>query len=150
MTLHSGYFNRAGDMEPNPGLKSPPTTRPLAALPLVTLLRGKGLAQLISDLRAPLTAIRQLADFLKSQPGIELGHQPDTGILCFRFRPPGVSDEALDSVQSDLYERLMATGERTISTTTLNGRTVLRLVTVSPHTTLADLQATINLLFELV
>ena len=149
MTLHSGYFNRAGDMEPNPGLKSPPTTRPLAVLPLVTLLRGKGLAQLISDLRAPLTAIHQLADFLQTQPGIELCHQPDTGILCFRFRPPGGSDEALDRVQRHLYERLMATGERTISTTTLNGRTVLRLVTVSPHTTLADLQATINLLFEL-
>jgi L-2,4-diaminobutyrate decarboxylase len=149
MTLHSGYFNRAADVEPNPGLKSPPSTRPLAALPLVTLLRGKGLAQLITDLRTPLIAIRQLASYLQTQPDIELCHQPDTGILCFRFRPPGVSDEALDSLQRNLYERLMATGERTISTTTWNRRTVLRLVTVSPHTTLADLQATIHHLFEL-
>lgn len=143
MTLHSGYFNRAGDVEPNPGLKSAPTTRPFAALPLVTLLRGKGLAQLIGDLRAPLMAIRQLADYLQTQPGIELCHQPDTGILCFRFTPPGLINKALDELQRYLYERLMATGERTISTTTLNGRTVLRLVTVSPHTTFADLQATI-------
>jgi L-2,4-diaminobutyrate decarboxylase len=149
MTLHSGYFNRAADVEPNPGLKSPPSTRPLAALPLVTLLRGKGLAQLITDLRTPLIAMRQLAGYLQTQPDIELCHQPDTGILCFRFRPPGVSDEALDSLQRNLYERLMATGERTISTTTWNRRTVLRLVTVSPHTTLADLQATIHHLFEL-
>jgi L-2,4-diaminobutyrate decarboxylase len=150
MTLHSGYFNRAEDMEPNPGLKSAPTTRPLAALPLVTLLRGKGLAQLITDLRAPLLAIRQLADFLQTQPGIELCHQPDLGILCFRFVPSGLSDESVDKLQRHLYKRLMATGERTISTTTLNGRTVLRLVTVSPHTTFADLKATIDHLSALV
>jgi glutamate/tyrosine decarboxylase-like PLP-dependent enzyme len=122
----------------------------LAALPLVTLLRGKGLAQLITDLRAPLIAIRQLADWLQSQPGIELCHQPDLGILCFRFVPSGLSDESVDKLQRHLYERLMATGERTISTTTLNGRTVLRLVTVSPHTTFADLKATIDHLSALV
>lgn len=146
MTVHSGYFNRAEDMEPNPGLKSPPTTRPLAALPLVTLLRGKGLAQLINDLRAPLVAIRQLAGYLHNQPNIELCHQPHTGILCFRLTPPGTADEDLDKLQRDLYERLMASGDKTISTTTLNGRTVLRLVTVSPRTTLANLQATIDTL----
>ncbi len=37
MALHSHYFNRAEDSEPNPGLKSPPSTRPMSALPLVTI-----------------------------------------------------------------------------------------------------------------
>ena len=145
MTLHSGYFNRAEDVEPNPGIKSPPTTRPFAALPLVTLLRGKGLAQIQTELRAPLLAIRQLADYVQSQPQLELCHQPDTGILCFRVIPPNLSSNEVDHLQRQLYERLMATGERTISTTTLNGRTVLRLVTVSPYTSFTDLQTTVNL-----
>ncbi len=145
MTLHSGYFNRAEDVEPNPGLKSPPTTRPFSALPLVTLLRGKGLDQIQADLRTPLLAIRQLADYIQTQPHLELCHQPDTGILCFRVTLPGLTELEIDSLQRPLYERLMATGERTISTTTLNGRPVLRLVTVSPHTTFADLQTTVDL-----
>jgi glutamate/tyrosine decarboxylase-like PLP-dependent enzyme len=150
MTLHSGYFNRADDVEPNPGLKSPPTTRPFAALPLVTLLRGKGLDQIRADLRAPLVAIRQLADYLPSQPNIELCHQPDTGILCFRVVPTGWTAAAVDKLQRQLYERLMAKGERTIATTTLDGRLVLRLVTVSPHTSFADLRTTIDVLATLI
>ena len=145
MTLHSGYFNRAEDVEPNPGLKSPPTTRPFSALPLVTLLRGKGLNQIQADLRAPLLAIKQLADYIQTQPHLELCHQPDTGILCFRVTAPGLTELEIDGLQRPLYERLMATGKRTISTTTLNGRPVLRLVTVSPHTTFADLQTTVDL-----
>lgn len=43
MTLHSSDFNRPGDVAPNPGLKSPPSTRPMSALPLVTILRGQGI-----------------------------------------------------------------------------------------------------------
>ena len=50
MALHSGYFNRADEAVPNPGLKSPPSTRPLSALPLVTAIRGRGLDGLIDDL----------------------------------------------------------------------------------------------------
>jgi L-2,4-diaminobutyrate decarboxylase len=146
MALHSGYFNRAEDVEPNPGLKSPPTTRPFAALPLVTLLRGKGLNQLITDLRAPLSAMRQLADYVHAQPDLELCHQPDTGILCFRVLG---GDGNLNQRQRQLYEQVMATGERTISTTTLDGRTALRLVTVSPHTTYNDLRQTVALVQEM-
>ncbi|MGW8226407.1 MAG: pyridoxal phosphate-dependent decarboxylase family protein, partial [Anaerolineales bacterium] len=33
MALHSSYFNRPGEVGPNPGLKSPPSTRPMSALP---------------------------------------------------------------------------------------------------------------------
>ena len=144
MALHSHYFNRAEDIEPNPGLKSPPSTRPMSALPLAAILRGQGLRQVIADLRAPLIAIRSLADHLQSQPDIELLHQPDTGILCFRMWQAGVSEEKLDALQRQLYGRLMSSGERSISLTRLGGKQVLRIVIVSPHTTFDDLRETIN------
>lgn len=144
MALHSHYFNRADDKEPNPGLKSPPSTRPLSALPLVAILRGQGLRQVIHDLRAPLVAIRSLADHLQSQPDIELLHQPDTGILCFRVIPAAVSEEKLDAFQRQLYDRLMSSGKRSISMTRLGGKQVLRIVVVSPHKTYDDLRETIN------
>ena len=150
MALHSGYFNRAGDVEPNPGLKSPPSTRPMSALPLVTLLRGQGLSRVVENLRVPLVAIRALADYLHDQPDIELSHQPDTGILCFRMTPDGVPAEQLDALQRDLYQRVMASGERSIAMTTLDGKIVLRLVVVSPHTTFEDLKETINVLRHLI
>ncbi|MCA9997199.1 MAG: aspartate aminotransferase family protein [Anaerolineales bacterium] len=132
MTLHSGYFNRAEDVEPNPGLKSPPTTRPFSALPLVTSMLTLGLAKLRKQLRSPLLAVRQLAAYIQTQPDVELWHQPDTGIICFRIAPAQVETAVLSKLQRWLYEQTMQGGERSVSLTTLDGEVVLRLVVVVP------------------
>lgn len=132
MTLHSGYFNRAEDVEPNPGFKSPPTTRPFSALPLVTSMRMLGLAKLRQQLESPLVAIRELAAYLDAQPDTVLWHQPDTGILCFRVTPTAVSPTHHAALQRWLYDETMRSGQRSVSVTTLDGELVLRLVVVVP------------------
>ena len=146
MALFSGYFNRADDPMPNPGIKSPPSTRPMSALPLVTALRGRGLTSISADLRAPLAAMRELAGWMRTLPDVDLCHTPDTGILCFRITPPGRSRAALAELPRTLYTRIMDEGTRTVSITTLDGDTVLRLVSVSPTTTVDDLRATVEAL----
>jgi L-2,4-diaminobutyrate decarboxylase len=144
MTLHSDYFNREGDIEPNPGLKSPPSTRPFSALSLVASLRYQGMAQVLQRLYAPLTAIKTVAEHLQSQADIELLHQPDTGILCFRITPEGLPEGQLDQLQQYVYDRIMTEGKRSISMTKLNHRTVLRLVAISPSVTSEALMETIS------
>ena len=144
MALHSSYFNRPGDVEPNPGIKSPPSTRPMSALPLVTILRGQGLGKVIEGLQSPLVAIRTLADTLNTQADVEVLHRPDTGILCFRMTPEGTPSQDLDALQEQLYQRIMSSGERSISITKLGEITALRLVVVSPNTTYEDLWETIQ------
>jgi L-2,4-diaminobutyrate decarboxylase len=149
MALHSHYFNRAEDSEPNPGLKSPPSTRPMSALPLATILRGKGLRQVVEELRAPLVAMRALADHIGTLSDVELCHQPDTGILCFRLTPVGISETELDSLQSKLFTLIMASGERSISMTNLGEKSVLRLVLVTPTTSLVHLRETVRQLRQM-
>jgi len=144
MALHSSYFNRAEDAEPNPGIKSPPSTRPMSALPLATILRGKGIAQVSADLRSPLVAIHNLWQYLQSQPDVEVLHQPDTGVLCFRMTPQGIPANDLDLLQQRLFQQIMAAGERSISVTNFDGKIALRLVVVSPHTTYDHLCETIK------
>lgn len=144
MSLHSSYFNRAEDAEPNPGIKSPPSTRPMSALPLVTILRGKGIDQVIKELRSPLIAIRSLAKYLHTQPDVEVLHQPGTGVLCFRMTPKGVASQELDSLQQELFQQIMSSGKRSISITNFAGKAALRLVVVSPHTTFEDLHETVG------
>jgi len=146
MALHSSYFNRPGDEEPNPGVKSPPSTRPMSALPLVTILRGQGVGKVIEGLQSPLVAIRALADTLNTQADVEVLHQPETGILCFRMTPEGTPAQDLDALQHRLYQRIMSSGERSISMTKLDGINALRLVVVSPYTTYEDLWETIQVL----
>jgi L-2,4-diaminobutyrate decarboxylase len=144
MALHSDYFNRPGDVEPNPGLKSAPTTRPFSVLPLVTSLRHQGMAKLLQRLRAPLAAIKSLADYIESQADLELLHQPDTGILCFRITPEEFPEEQLNQLQRYVYDGIMTGGERTISMTKLDGKTALRLVAISPSLTSETLMETIS------
>ena len=144
MALHSDYFNRKESAEPNPGLKSPPTTRPFAALSLVTSLLHQGTARVVEKLQAPLAAIRALANHLEDEAEVELWHRPDTGVLCFRITPPGVPEEQLDQLQEYVYAKIMAGAERSISVTRLEGNTVLRLVAISPSVTQQALMATIS------
>ena len=150
ISLYSAYFNREEDVEPNPGLKSPPSTRSMAALPLVTILRGQGLRRIIDELRVPLTAVKKLAVYLQDQPDIELCHQPDTGILCFRMTPATIPQPKWEALQRTLYDKVMASGKRSISITKLDGKTVLRVVSVSKQTAFSDYLDTIAALRKLV
>ena len=143
MAVHAAYFNPEGDKEPNPGLKSIPSTRPLSALPLVASILHQGLRGVRSNLRAPLAAIRSAAAAIEDRPDLELAHQPDTGILCFRARPPSVPAERLDELQMAIHEAIQRRGERSISLTRLDGEAMLRLVAISPAVTAEALMETV-------
>ena len=143
MAIFGDYFNPEGDPNPNPGLKSPPTTRPFSALSIVTSLRYQGKNKLIERLRAPLAAIKETADRIKEDQGVELSLSPDTGILCFRVIPEGFLREGLNDLQEYIYDRIMNEGTRTISKTKLGKDTVLRLVAISPSLTADDLMETV-------
>lgn len=144
MTIFGDYFNPEGDPKPNPGLKSPPTTRPFSALSLVTSLRYQGLIKLVERLRAPLAAIKETAGRIEEEQGVELSLTPDTGILCFRVIPEGFPKDKRNELQEYVYDRIMNEGRRTISKTILGQDTVLRLVAISPSLTADDLMETVG------
>lgn len=144
MAIYGDYFNREDDIEPNPGLKSPPSTRPLTALSLVASIRYQGMTKVIQRLRAPLTAIKTAADYLKTQADVEVCHQPDTGLLCLRITPEGFPKEQLDQLQLYIYNRIKKERIRSISVTKLDDKTVLRLVAISPSVTSEALIETIS------
>jgi len=144
MAVYSGYFNREEATEPNPGIKSPPSTRPFSALSLVTSLRYQGMKQVIARLHSPLLAIRTAAEKVAKEPDIQLLHTPDTGIFCFRIIPEGVLENRLDELQNYVYERIMSGGERSISVTNIDKITTLRLLAISPSVTCDALMETVN------
>jgi L-2,4-diaminobutyrate decarboxylase len=144
MSIFGDYFNPEADPRPNPGIKSPPTTRPFSALPIVTSIRYQGLVGLVERLRAPLEAIRGAARRIENEPGVELELFPDTGILCFRVIPDGFPAERLDELQEHIYDSILNEGTRTVSKTKLGMDTVLRLVAISPSLTSDDLMETVD------
>ena len=143
VNVHSPYFNREGDDTPNPGLKSPPSTRPFSALPLVTSIRYQGLDGLRQRLRSPITAISRLAESLRGDSDIEVLNKPDTGIICFRIKSRSIEEDQLCILQEFVYRKISSEGSKSISIATINGKKVLRLVAVSPEVTVRNLQSTI-------
>jgi L-2,4-diaminobutyrate decarboxylase len=96
-----------------------------------------------------LLAIRRLADTWSERSDMEIMHEPETGILCFRVTPKGVPRQDLNALQKQLYRQIMSSGERSISITNIDGMTTLRLVVVSPHTKYEDLLETITVLQQM-
>jgi len=144
MSIFGKYFNREEDPEPNPGLKSPPSTRPLSALPLVATLRHLGVEGMRERLRGPFRAVRKLAEYLRGEPDMEPAHRPDLSLLCLRVTPPGVPSARLDELQSYIHERIKREARRSLSISRLDDRTVLRLVAISPGVTFEALRETID------
>ncbi|MFC2098049.1 pyridoxal phosphate-dependent decarboxylase family protein, partial [Bacteroidota bacterium] len=149
VALHSAYFNRETDTEPNPGVKSPPSTRPFSALPLVCSLRFQGMKKVIERLRVPLEAIKSAAEFIKNEDEMELIHQPDTGILCFRIIPDFIHKNDLDKLQKFLFDEIMKRGERSIAISEIDNNMVLRIVAISPSVTFDAIKNTFSDLFLL-
>ncbi len=144
VTLFSSYWNREDAEEPNPGVKSIPTTRPMTALPLVTSIRHQGLAGLVERLSAPLEAVKKLAGYIDDEADLELCHRPDTGILCFRIVPDGVPDSELNGLQKFVYDTLLNDGERPVSISQIGDKVVLRLVAIAPGVTSDEMIETIS------
>jgi L-2,4-diaminobutyrate decarboxylase len=144
MALFSHYWNRADAPGPNPGLKSIPSTRPFAALPLVTSIRHQGLTGMVERLRKPVASVRGLYDRLRAEPDIEPLHEPDTGILCFRVIPPTVPREKLDELQEHIYQTILEEGKRIISVSKVGGKAALRAVAIIPAVTVDALLETVT------
>jgi L-2,4-diaminobutyrate decarboxylase len=144
MALFRDYWNRADAPGPNPGLKSIPSTRPFSALPLVASIRHQGLDGVVSRLRKPLEAIRSFHDALVRHPDVEVLHEPDTGVLCFRVMQATMSDEELDRLQEQVYRTLQRKGKRMISVTRLGGRAALQAVAVNPEANEGSLMRTLG------
>ena len=83
----------------------------------------------------------ELAEFaereLRSRRGCEILSPAEMGIVAFRFG----NDDAL---QTQLVEEMLRDGFAFLTSTTLKGRTALRLCTINPRTTEEDIVQTID------
>ena len=88
-------------------------------------------------------AVRELPDWQMVTPA-------QMGILTFRYAPEGVSTERLNELNQRLVGELIADGYAMISSTVLRGQTALRMCTINPRTTEADIRETLRRLDDMV
>src|SRR5207245_4293603 len=124
--------------------------RRFRALKAWVIWRSLGRAGVVARLREQIRLATLLADWIKKDDRFELSAQPSMGVICLRFvgrdpapaggRPsfsarPAVApyqtdrsnESKLDQLNSDIVERINASGRAYLTQTKLCGRTVMRI-----------------------
>jgi glutamate/tyrosine decarboxylase-like PLP-dependent enzyme len=101
----------------------------------------------------------RLAEFaealLRQTPGFEILSPRRLSIVCFRYVPPSLHDQAagkseyLNRLNLALVDALRATGRAFLSSTVLRGQVALRFCFVNWRTTAADVEEIVGLLRDL-
>jgi L-2,4-diaminobutyrate decarboxylase len=92
---------------------------------------------------------RALYEQVVARRDFEPLHEPESNILCFRFRGEGsLEGERADALNLRLREEFNRSGEGWITTTLLGGRRVLRVTVMNPRTTPDDTGRTLDRLAE--
>jgi L-2,4-diaminobutyrate decarboxylase len=131
------YLFRGGDgRNEDQGVRSFACSRRLEAVKLWVVLQRygtDGLAALHDRLCRMATALHAR---VAAHPSFEPLHEPESNILCFRWRgADGRGGAAGDAANLRLREAWNASGDGWITTTVLGGRRVLRVTLMNPRTT---------------
>ena len=85
-----------------------------------------------------------LAQLIDNQPLLELLAKPVMNVVCFRFNPKGLSDEALNALNKEILMRLHEQGIAAPSYGLLNGRYAIRVANVNHRSKKEDFEALVN------
>jgi aromatic-L-amino-acid decarboxylase len=102
--------------------------RRFRALKLWFVIRSYGVEGLQAIIRRHVGLAGELADWVDAAPDFERMAPVPFGLVCFRYRPPGVPEAELDGLNERLLAAVNATGRVFMTHTRLDGRYAIRLV----------------------
>ena len=102
--------------------------RRFRALKLWFVIRSYVVEGLRALIRRHVALAREFAGWVEADPEFELAAPVPFGLVCFRWRPRGRSEEELDALNARLLAAVNARRERYLTHTRLGGKYVIRLV----------------------
>ncbi len=117
----------------------PELSRGFRALKVWFTLKTYGLDRLAGLIAQNCRQARLLGEAVAADPDLELLAPVALSIVCFRFRAPGLSEDALDALNGHIVAALQIQGIAAPSTTRLHGKTAIRVALTNHRTTDADL-----------
>ncbi len=116
-------------------------TRGFRALKVWMALRYHGLTGYRSSIERDIAFAARLANSLRSTGEFEVFEPQSLSIVCFRFAPPELRQnaQAIDDLNRLMLERVQLGGEVFLSSTVVDGRFWLRACIINPRTREEDL-----------
>ena len=142
------YLPKPGE-HPMFGGRGPEASRRSRGIAIWATLRAYGRAGHRAMVERHLELAQRLARAVDAAPDLERLAEVPLNIVCFRFRPGDLSDEALDALNAKIGADLLADGRVYVGTTRYRGRVAFRPAIVNWRTTEADIDLIVEVVREL-
>ncbi|MFC4587708.1 pyridoxal phosphate-dependent decarboxylase family protein [Sphaerisporangium corydalis] len=106
------------------------TKRPMI-MPLWAVWSVYGPALFAQKIDRLCEVTRQAADMIAAEPDFAVAHRPESNILCFRYRPPGLQDATAHRLQLEIRNRIRGGGRFFISKVDIDAVAALRVVVMN-------------------
>lgn len=123
-------------------------SRNFRALKLWMSLKVHGIEAFRQAMEWNLHLARLAEQALRAHPDWQIVSPATMGIVAFRYAPPHLSPEAADTLNRALIDKMIEDGFAMVSSTVLRGRVALRMCTLNPRATEADVQETVHRLHQ--
>jgi glutamate/tyrosine decarboxylase-like PLP-dependent enzyme len=128
----------------------PELSRPARAVGVWMVVRAHGRLELARQIEADLALATLAARLIEEDPRFELVTRPELSVVAFRTRGRSGDDENARARRDlRLMDATLRDGTLMLSTTTIRGRTALRLVVMNHRTTEADVRHSVAKIREL-
>jgi glutamate/tyrosine decarboxylase-like PLP-dependent enzyme len=150
LNVGAPYLPSPDDPRPNPGFLTPENSRRARSLAVWATLCAYGRSGYREMVERHLALARRLAERVDRTPEFERLAPVPLNIVCFRARPPGVTEDGLDELNRSLGEALLRDGRVFAGTTSYDGNVALRPAIVNWQTTERDVDLLVDVLAELM
>jgi glutamate/tyrosine decarboxylase-like PLP-dependent enzyme len=145
----AAYLPGPDDPRGGYGLLGPESSRRARALPIWATLAAYGRTGYRELVERHCDLAAHLAAAVDAAPDLERLAEVPLNVVCFRYRPAGLDEPALDDVNRRLGEALLDDGRVFAGTTVYGGRVALRPAISNWRTTAADLDLLVEVVREL-
>jgi glutamate/tyrosine decarboxylase-like PLP-dependent enzyme len=143
------YLPPLDDPRPVFAYSTPEGSRRARALVVWATLRAYGEEGYRTMVERHLDLAAHLARRIDAEPAFERLADAPLNIVCFRWRPPEVSEEELDALNKRLGDALLEDGRVHAGTTLFEGRVAFRPAILNWQTRVEDVDVLVDVLIEL-
>ncbi len=127
----------------------PELSRSFRALKVWFTLKEQGTDRIAAAIERNVAQASALGTAIDADSRFELLAPVRLNVVCFRYRPLGIDDAALDAFNDELVIRIQESGIAVLSSTSIGGRRALRACFVNHRTSDEDVQILLTGIGEL-
>jgi glutamate/tyrosine decarboxylase-like PLP-dependent enzyme len=143
------YLPDPTDPEPVLGSLAPEMSRRARALTVWATLKAYGRQGIREIVEQNIELARYLSELVEDLPDLERLAEVPLNVVCFRYNPGNLPEDALNRINRDLGAAILEDGRVFVGTTTYRGKVGLRPAIVNWRTRRQDIELLVQVVREL-